>query len=190
MNLDTRRGAAGYFTNLLCRLFRRRERRLEELALDVQAGARPLTITEIRHPRFSAALPGVWREVGRTAEGCELVSAGGSQRLSVATRNLVVPLAANELAAAGHRLLVARRDDLAAGGSIAWSEPQTCCHDQCCEVRSDGYQPAACKHYAVLEQIAPGGVLSAVLSTHGDRSAQEALSNLATVLFDRLAGVE
>lgn len=164
----------------------RRERQLRELALAAQSGAPPLTLTEVCHPRFSVALPGVWREAQRTPDGCELASASGGQRLSIAVRSLLVPLQPDELADAGQRLLAERQRELASHGSIEWSEAATCRGEQISTARADGYQPGRRQLLAVVERVASEQVLSAVLSAPGDRLALPVFSNLATVLFDRL----
>lgn len=173
--------------NFFARLFGRRERQLRQLVIDAQQGARPLTLTEICHDRFSITLPGAWRELSRDAESCELVSAAGREWLSITVRRLVVAPAEDELPAVAQQLLRDRQSSLAAAGSIAWTEPETCCHAGVLQLRSDGYQSANHLCHAVLLRIGPDAVLSGTLAAQADPIAMAAFSNLATVLFQRLA---
>ena len=182
-------------SSFLKRLFnRRRAEELGQLAQTSGAAAAPLTITEVRHPEFSATLPGVWLERRRTREACELTGPDGSEGLTISVRKMAITVPAEGMAELCERLLGERQRlvDEAAGATADWTAPEISRQDRAdhndrtTQARCDGYAEPLQMRYALLERVGPDKVLSAALWTRGSAGGGPAFSNRATIIFDRI----
>jgi hypothetical protein len=186
---DSIRDSTFSIPNFFARLFGRRARELRRVVEVIGADAVPLTMTEFRHPEFSAVLPGVWRELQRTFDACEFQNEQGSESLTIAVHRLASPVPEKELSAAILRVVAQRHAAIGEehGRDTTWTSPEVIRRENATEARSDGYGSEQRMHYALLERISKRRVFSALIMAQGERDGGLAFSNRATVIFDRLA---